>query len=82
MCIRDRFWAVQKEHGYILRLLLSNQADPHITNKKGETPLHLAAQKGHDDVVDHLLSNQADPNIENKKGKHPYSCLLYTSRCV
>ncbi|XP_078726917.1 BRCA1-associated RING domain protein 1 [Lampetra fluviatilis] len=40
-------------------------------NRKGETPLHVAAIKGDIDGVEHLLKNGADPNIKDNAGWTP-----------
>ncbi|XP_075927839.1 BRCA1-associated RING domain protein 1 isoform X3 [Petromyzon marinus] len=40
-------------------------------NRKGETPLHVAAIKGDIDGVEHLLENGANPNIKDNAGWTP-----------
>jgi len=40
----------------IVRLLLENGANPHMTDKYGKTPLELAREKGFDAIADLLLA--------------------------
>ena len=40
----------------IVKLLLDNGANPHMTDKYGKTPLELAREKGFDAIADLLLA--------------------------
>jgi ankyrin repeat protein len=47
-------------HTHALKYLLENGANPNIQDKKGNTPLHIAAESSSDIAVSHLLSHGAD----------------------
>ena len=47
----------------VARALLEGGADPNKVNRKGETPLNLAAFDSHDKVAKVLLEKGADPNL-------------------
>lgn len=48
----------------ILSLLVAHRADPNQANKKGETPLIIAAKTGNIELARYLLSLKVDPNRE------------------
>lgn len=62
----------------IVKLLIENNANPNLENKKGKTPLMKASSKGNEKIVKYLLDHNADPNHENKKGE---SALIFASSC-
>ena len=53
----------------IIRLLLEKGANPNLADKKGNTPLMLAAYKGNMTVVKMLLEFGADPNLKDNNGQ-------------
>uniref|UniRef100_A0ABD2XA62 Uncharacterized protein n=1 Tax=Trichogramma kaykai TaxID=54128 RepID=A0ABD2XA62_9HYME len=75
--------AVDRIHVRLIRLLLKRDANPNITNAKGETPLYRIFNRFDDDVFVHdlyddffdlaalLLRHGADPNIANASGETP-----------
>ena len=62
-------------HGKAVKVLLENGAEPNKTNRKGWTPLHMAAECGFKSVsmVRMLLDWGADPRKEDKDGDTPMS---------
>lgn len=66
-------WAV-KSHNYpVVVILLNYNANPNITNNKGNTPLHLAIHKygANNRVISLLLKAGANIHLKNKKGESP-----------
>jgi ankyrin repeat protein len=55
----------------VARLLLDHNADVHVHNNKGDTPLHKAAIKGHLEVARILLERNAEVNSRNNHGSTP-----------
>uniref|UniRef100_A0A8C1WM80 Ankyrin repeat and EF-hand domain containing 1b n=1 Tax=Cyprinus carpio TaxID=7962 RepID=A0A8C1WM80_CYPCA len=53
----------------LVRFLLSLGAHPDIRDKKGRTPLMLAAQLGYFNIVHLLITNHANVNITDEEGK-------------
>lgn len=51
--------------------IVSNRFQVPITNKSGDTPLHLAASKGHERVVKFLLKRDFDVSLANADGNTP-----------
>lgn len=45
--------------------------DVNISNRLGNTPLHVAAIKGHEEIARLLLEKGADTNIKNHSGNTP-----------
>lgn len=53
----------------LVRFLLSLGAHPDIQDKKGRTPLMLAAQLGYFNIVYLLITNHANVNLTDEEGK-------------
>lgn len=51
--------------------LLARGANPRLSDRDGDTPLHIAAQRGNVRLIDMLLAAGADPNVKNKLGGTP-----------
>ncbi len=63
-------YASRAGHIDIVRLLLTNNADPNVrTNSGKDTPLHRAAYQGHEPIVAALLLKGADPFMQNADGQ-------------
>eukprot|EP01103_Thecamoeba_quadrilineata_P002226 TRINITY_DN1221_c0_g1_i1.p1 TRINITY_DN1221_c0_g1~~TRINITY_DN1221_c0_g1_i1.p1 ORF type:complete len:469 (+),score=52.63 TRINITY_DN1221_c0_g1_i1:311-1717(+) len=60
---------------YQVSMVLINQARDLliVTDKDGNTPLHLAAANGHVDVAKLFIHNKASRDKENKQGYSPFS---------
>lgn len=56
-------------HDLIAKLLVEYGADINAKDKKGDTPLILAAKSGNSLMLKMLLEAKADCNIKNKRGK-------------
>jgi len=54
-----------------VRLLLDHNADVHIRDNHGNTPLHHAAHRGHLEVARILLERDAEVNSQNDEGSTP-----------
>lgn len=52
-----------------VKLLLENGAGLNIADKKGQTPLHVAAQKGQTDYVRLLMQKGAKIDVKDKQDK-------------
>jgi ankyrin repeat protein len=52
--------------------LLERHANPNATDKKGRTPLHIAAYNGHGAVVKLLLQYGADICARDYRRRTPY----------
>lgn len=61
-----------------LYLLLQNNADPHIANSRGQTPLHFACFKGNLTCVELLLESGAKVDALDLKNRTP---MHYLSQC-
>ena len=48
-------------HADLVKILLSNGADPNRPNDNGQSPIAGATFKGYDEVVKLLMANGADP---------------------
>jgi ankyrin repeat protein len=68
--------ALRRRNPDIARLLLDHNADEHVCDKHGDTPLHLAVLLGYLDVCRVLLERNADVNSKNYHGSTP---LLHAS---
>lgn len=53
----------------IFRTVSSQGAHPNIQDKKGRTPVILAAQLGHDNMVALLAKNHANMDVVDTEGK-------------
>ncbi|KAL0169817.1 hypothetical protein M9458_034413, partial [Cirrhinus mrigala] len=53
----------------LVQFLLSLKAHPDIQDKKGRTPLMLAAQLGYYNIVYLLITNHANVNLTDEEGK-------------
>lgn len=53
----------------LVKFLLSQGARPNIQDKKGRTPVMLAAELGNTDIVILLAQNYADLTLEDAEGK-------------
>jgi uncharacterized protein len=59
--------AVFQENVDVVKLLLSNKADPNLRdNQDGSTALHWAAQTGNAEIAAALLNSGADPDAHDK----------------
>jgi cytohesin len=64
-------------HGRLqeLRMLIEHNADIHIRNGLGESPLHVASSpwihRDHVDIMQELLDRGADPNAQDSDGSTP-----------
>lgn len=56
----------------IIQLLLKHGADPTISDKQKNTPLHFAALRGTKDVAIFLIKLGANPYAQNQAGTVPY----------
>ncbi|XP_065186745.1 ankyrin-3-like [Sycon ciliatum] len=68
VCLKD---LAERYHAQALHLLLAYGGDASLPNKKGDTPLHIAARQGFNHRVHMLLENGADRSAVNKRGELP-----------
>ncbi|NEJ84302.1 hypothetical protein GR268_48615, partial [Rhizobium leguminosarum] len=59
---------IQEITNIILQLHLSSALDINVVNKKGYTPLHIAASEGHKELVELLLNLGAQIDTKDKNG--------------
>ncbi len=52
----------------VAALLLSKRTDINVLNRKGVSPLSIAAQRGNPSIVDLLIKNGAEVNVEGYNG--------------
>uniref|UniRef100_A0A672HHS3 Ankyrin repeat and EF-hand domain containing 1a n=1 Tax=Salarias fasciatus TaxID=181472 RepID=A0A672HHS3_SALFA len=65
----------------LVSFLLSHGAHPNIQDRKGRTPVMLAAQLGSDTIVNLLIQNQADLLLQDAEGKGVlFYCIYPTKR--
>ncbi|MGA1197817.1 MAG: ankyrin repeat domain-containing protein [Candidatus Latescibacterota bacterium] len=69
------WWAVEKNHPAIVRLLLDAQPDIE-KDRYDVTPLLEAVRLGHQDILDMLLKAKANPNAQDTFDKTP---LMYAA---
>lgn len=62
-------------HDLIAKLLVEYGADINAKDKKGDTPLILAAKSGNSLMLKMLLEAKADFNVRNKRGKTMFDYL-------
>lgn len=55
----------------VLKHFIENGFYVDAKNKKGETPLHVAAKQGNTEIAKLLIENRANVNATNKKGETP-----------
>jgi ankyrin repeat protein len=67
------WWAVERGHEAVGRLLLDRGADTDVANMDGQTPLCLAAERGDEAVMRLLLDRGAETNAVDKDGRTPLS---------
>ena len=71
------FEAVSKGNlGAAQALLAKDQTLVGLTDRGGNTPLHLAVRRGHKAIVGLLLQHKADVNAPTKKGTTPVHCAV------
>lgn len=61
-----------KGHSQICSILLESEADPFVTNEKGENALHIAAKEGKDEVVQILSANKKLNDSRTKNKETPF----------
>lgn len=55
----------------MVRWLLERKANPHMPDRQGRTPLHLAAKQKAGESAAMLLEKKADPNARDHEGRTP-----------
>ncbi len=72
-------WASAASDGYpsTVELLLQYNADPNVTDVRGDTPLITAAKQGNIEIIEVLLKNNADTSIKNKEYKNFADILIH-----
>jgi len=74
-------WAVRHGRQAVISLLIKNGADPLITNKLGQTVLHLAAQLGEWPAASYLVAETGiDIDIFDTSGFTPLMYSAYYSK--
>ena len=78
------FYASQRGHTHIVKLLLIKGASHQISDQNGISPLHIASKEGHNDIVLTLLMNGANPNVKAHDQTTPLYHASYEGRteCV
>ncbi|XP_026196624.1 ankyrin repeat and EF-hand domain-containing protein 1a isoform X2 [Anabas testudineus] len=73
--------AVSANNQDLVRFLLSKGAHPNIQDKKGRTPIMLAAELGNDAIVALLAQNNANLRLQDAEGKGVlFYCIYPTKR--
>ena len=75
--VNPLYWAAQKGHIDIVKLLLMSKSKLNIKDRDGLTPLHVATQEGHTKVVELLVNSKAKVNIRDKWGHIPLHWATY-----
>ncbi|KAI8665872.1 NACHT domain-containing protein [Fusarium keratoplasticum] len=60
--------ASQRGNGKVVKVLLSGQANPNLSDHQGRTALWWAASKGYDDIVKLLIDKGANPDYQGFDG--------------
>nr|XP_057932779.1 ankyrin repeat and EF-hand domain-containing protein 1a isoform X1 [Doryrhamphus excisus]XP_057932787.1 ankyrin repeat and EF-hand domain-containing protein 1a isoform X1 [Doryrhamphus excisus] len=75
--------AVADNNHDLVQFLLSLRAHPDIQNKRGHTPVMLAAELGNEDILKMLASNEANMSIQDNDGKGVlFYCIYPTKRHI
>ncbi|XP_061741676.1 ankyrin repeat and EF-hand domain-containing protein 1a isoform X1 [Nerophis ophidion] len=73
--------AVAANNQDLVRFLLSLRAHPDIQNKRGHTPVMLAAELGNEGIVKMLAHHDADMSMQDNEGKGVlFYCIYPTKR--
>ncbi|XP_056260631.1 ankyrin repeat and EF-hand domain-containing protein 1a isoform X1 [Seriola aureovittata] len=73
--------AVSANNRDLVSFLLSHGAQPNIQDKKGRTPIMLAAELGNDTILALLAQSHADLRLEDAEGKGVlFYCMYPTKR--
>ncbi|KAK9743614.1 Ankyrin repeats (3 copies) [Popillia japonica] len=62
--IKSFYWAAEKGHLNIIKLLVRHGINVNLQNYHGYTPLHIAVVNNHKGVVKTLLENGADIGVK------------------
>ncbi|XP_035473487.1 ankyrin repeat and EF-hand domain-containing protein 1a isoform X3 [Scophthalmus maximus] len=73
--------AVSDNRHDLVSYLLSRGADPNIQDKKGRTPVMLAAELGNEAILVLLAENNADLRLQDAQGKGVLFYLIYPTKC-
>ncbi len=65
------YYAAQRGHADVVRVLLAAGADPNVRTEQGYTPLWTATARGCLEIVRALLDAGADPNARTDRGSTP-----------
>ena len=65
-----------EENIEMVDLLLTNNANPNLQDKHGNTALHWAAARGYLKFVEKLIEKKAETNIQNLSGFNPLHSVL------
>ncbi|CAL9692162.1 unnamed protein product [Knipowitschia caucasica] len=72
--------AVEANNLELVSFLLSHEAVPNVQNKKGVTPVMMAAQLGNHDIVALLAEHQADMTLLDSEGKGVLFYCIYPTK--
>jgi len=61
-------YAALNNHRRVCQLLITNYANPNLSNDDQDTALHIASREGHAEMCHYLLTHQANPNAKNGFG--------------